>query len=74
MSGVFACACSAAGPGTMADAPATTLDVPDGDPQRHGKCYCLSRTERLEIISLVAAADMSECSAWVIPMLERGDF
>ena len=32
----------------------------------------LSRAERLEIISLVAAVGMSECSAWIIPMLERG--
>ena len=33
---------------------------------------CLSRAERLEIISLVAAVGMSECSAWINPMLERG--
>jgi len=29
---------------------------------------CLSRAERLEIISLVAAVGMSECSALIIPM------
>lgn len=60
----------------MADALATTSDAPDGDLQHHGKafrCSCLSRSERLEIISLIAAVDTSECSAWVIPMLERGD-
>lgn len=33
---------------------------------------CLSRAERLEIISLVAAAGVTECSAWLVPMLERG--
>jgi len=33
---------------------------------------CLSRAERLEIISQVATMGMSECSAWIIPMLERG--
>lgn len=32
----------------------------------------LSRAERLEFISLVAAVGISECSAWIIPMLERG--
>lgn len=31
----------------------------------------LSRAGRLEMISLVAAVGMSECSAWIIPMLER---
>jgi len=31
----------------------------------------LSRAERLEIISLVTAVGMSECSAWMIPTLER---
>lgn len=32
----------------------------------------LSRAERLEIVSLVAAVGMNECSAWIIPVLERG--
>lgn len=32
----------------------------------------LSRAERLEIISLVAMVGSSECSAWIIPLLERG--
>jgi hypothetical protein len=32
----------------------------------------LSRAERLEMISVVAAVGMSECAAWLIPMLERG--
>ena len=31
----------------------------------------LSRAERLEMISLVAAVGMSECPAWMIPTLER---
>ncbi|WP_194478115.1 hypothetical protein [Bradyrhizobium sp. CCBAU 53338] len=30
-----------------------------------------SRAERLEIISCVAATGMSECSAWIVPILER---
>ncbi len=33
----------------------------------------LSCAERLEIMSLVAAVGMNECSAWIIPMLDRGD-
>jgi len=33
----------------------------------------LSRAERMEMISLVAAFGMNECSAWFIPMLERGE-
>jgi hypothetical protein len=32
-----------------------------------------SRAERLDIIFRVAAAGASECSAWVIPLLERSD-
>jgi hypothetical protein len=32
----------------------------------------LSRAERLKTISVVAAVGMSECSTWIIPMLERG--
>jgi len=38
-----------------------------------GRCWgsgSLSRAERLEIISPVAALGMSECSAWIIPVLE----
>jgi hypothetical protein len=35
---------------------------------------CLSRAERLEIISLVAAAGVTECSAWLVPVLERNGF
>ncbi len=31
---------------------------------------CLSRAERLEVISLVSAG-VSECSAWIVAMLER---
>lgn len=56
---MFACACSVLGPVTMID----PLDS-------HGH---LSRTERLEIISCVAAAEMGECSAWIVPMLEHSD-
>lgn len=42
------------------------------DPERHDVSgRRVSRAERLEIISLVAAAGMSECSAWMIPTLER---
>lgn len=33
----------------------------------------LSRAERLEIISLVAAVGINECSAWIISVLERGN-
>jgi hypothetical protein len=53
--------------------------MPIGDLLRHGKSNrrtnegCRSRAERLEIISLVATAGMGECSAWIIPMLERGN-
>jgi hypothetical protein len=45
-------------------------------PDEFGRCSsgCLSRAERLEIISLVAAVAMSECCTWIIPMLERGRF
>lgn len=58
---------------------ASTSDVPIGYPLRYGKSnrYSgggsgrLSRAERLEIICLVVAAGMSECSAWIIPLLER---
>lgn len=32
----------------------------------------LSCAERLEAISVLATVGMSECSAWIIPMLERG--
>jgi hypothetical protein len=48
------------------------------DPERHDESSQyragrgLSRAERLEIISLVAAAGLSECSAWMIPTLECG--
>lgn len=41
---------------------------------RHSGYRGLSRAERLEIISLVAAAGASECSAWILPMLEHDDF
>lgn len=49
-----------------------------GDLARPGKSsLCsgdrrLSRAERMEIISLVAAVGVNEFSAWLIPMLERG--
>lgn len=63
----------------MAESIASVSDAPVGDLLRHGESSqysgdgYLSRAERLEIISLVAAVGMSECSAWIIPMLERGD-
>jgi hypothetical protein len=41
--------------------------------QRLGSERRRSRAERLDIIFRVAAAGASECSAWIIPMLERGD-
>lgn len=48
------------------------------DFERHdesGRCRAgrdLSRAERLEIISAIATVGMSECPAWIIPILERG--
>lgn len=76
MSGAFVCVCvcSASGPETMIDSLTSLSDVSVGDLRRHGESSrCsgdgrLSRTERLEIISFVAAAGMSECSAWIVPM------
>jgi hypothetical protein len=32
----------------------------------------LSRAERLETILVLATVGISECSAWIIPMLEHG--
>ncbi len=78
MPGGFVCAGSGPGAGIMSRSLDSTPDVPVGDRRRHGKSSrsaddrCLSRAERLEIICLVAAVGMSECSAWIIPMLEHG--
>lgn len=78
MFGGFVCGCSGPGAETMDKSRAWTSDMPTGDLLRHGKSKrcadegCLSRAERLEIISLVATVGMSECSAWLILMLERG--
>jgi uncharacterized protein (DUF2249 family) len=66
-SGAFVCASSALGVETIADL---------GRYDESGRCWgsgSLSRAERLEFISLVAALVMGECWAWIIPMLERGD-
>jgi len=78
MSGAFACACSAAGARTMANSVSSASGVPIRDPGRHGKSgrYVdgyLSRTERMEIITHVAAAGMRECSAGIVRILERSD-
>lgn len=62
----------------MGKSRAWTSDMPIRDLLRYSKSNrcadegCLSRAERLEIISLVATVGMSECSAWLILMLERG--
>jgi hypothetical protein len=78
MSGAFVCACSALRVETMVERLISASDPLSGDLGRRDKSgrwsgdACLSRAERLEIISLVTAVGMSECSAWIIPMLERG--
>ena len=78
MSGAFVCAFSALGVRTVVEWLISASDPLSGDLRQRdksGRCSggaCLSRSERLEIISLVAAVGMSECSAWIIPMLERG--
>lgn len=43
----------------------------DGRSQRRSNDGRRSRAERLEIIFRVAAAGVNECSAWIIPTLER---
>lgn len=45
----------------------------DGRSRRWFNDGRLSRAERLEMIFCVAAAGTSECSAWIIPILERSD-
>lgn len=76
MSGAFACACSNAEPKTMADPSSLRrsgqLYTADGKPSwpRGGR---LSRAERMEIFCCIAATGMSDCPAWIIPMLERSD-
>jgi hypothetical protein len=52
-----------------ADVPVVTLSHREFSRSRAGRG--LSRAERLEIISLVAAAGVTECSAWLVPVLER---
>ena len=66
ISGEFACGSSGSGMEIMIELPCH---------EQSDRCRAdrnLSRAERLEIISMVAAVEMSECSAWIIPMLERG--
>ena len=78
MSGGFVCAYSSRRARIMGKSPTSTSDMPIGDLRRHAISgrhaddRCLSRAERLEIISAVAAVGMGECSAWIIPMLEHG--
>jgi hypothetical protein len=77
MSGGFVCGFYPPGVEILPKSFTVTSDVPVGD-LRHCKSSrgaddrCLSRAERLKIISLIAAVGMSECSAWINPMLERG--
>ena len=73
MSGGFVCARDPTGVQNVLDA--SKPDAPIGDLRNRNLTRsvdprCLSRAERLEIISLVAAG-VSECSAWIVPMLER---
>jgi len=56
----------------ISDAPAAGSLRYETSSRRRGY-RSLSRAERLEIISLVAAAGATECSAWIVPMLERDD-
>jgi hypothetical protein len=76
MSGAFVCACFALGVEIMTEPLASTSRATLGDLLRHhgSSRYpdSRSRTERLEIISLIAGGGISECSAWIIPMLENG--
>ncbi|WP_280705545.1 hypothetical protein [Bradyrhizobium sp. BR13661] len=61
----------------MAESFVSSSKVSAGNKGRPGKFSWrlgdgrLSRSEKLEIISLVAAIGVSECSAWLIPILER---
>lgn len=79
MSGAFACACSALGVRTMAESVGSISGIPARGPERHGKPSRYvghgrpSRAERLEIISRIAAVGVSECSAWIVAILERSD-
>ena len=77
MSGAFVCASSTLGVQTMVERQISASDALSNDIGRRNKfdrpCNDarLSPAERLEIISLVAAVGISECSAWIIPVLER---
>jgi len=74
MSGGFVCACYATGAQNLLNS--SNPDAPIGDLRNRNLARCVdgrwfSQAERLEIISLVAAVGFSECSAWIVPMLER---
>ena len=77
MSGVSASACFTLGAKTMAEPLGFRPNAPHDLSLRHRRPSPspadrgLSRAERLEIVSLIAAAGISECSGWVIPVLER---
>ncbi len=76
MSGGFACACYPIGVRNLLRSVTSNPDVPVVTRSHREFTRCaddrgLSRAERLEIVSLVAALGVTECSAWLIPMLER---
>lgn len=76
MSGGFVCACS--GAVLMGEPSGSASDAAVGDlpwqirSSRRSDGSSLSRAQRLEIICQVAALGISECSGWIIPMLEHG--
>ena len=79
MSGGFACTCYPTGVRNLLKSFASNPDVPavtlsHREFTRSAGDRCLSRAERLEIISLVAAVGVTECSAWLVPILERDGF
>src|SRR5262245_55306795 len=77
MFGAFVCASSTLGVETMVERQISASDALSNDIGQRNKfdrpCSDarLSPAERLEIIALVAAVGISECSAWIIPVLER---
>lgn len=79
MSGGFVCACYPTGVQNLLKSFTSNPDVPvvtlsHREFTRSADNRCLSRAERLEIISLVAAVGVTESSAWLVPMLERDGF
>ena len=79
MSGALACACSALGMGTMAESVGSISDVPIRNPGRtaspaNSSATAASRARRgWKSFSRIAAVGVSECSAWIVPILERSD-